>query len=66
VTAQVLHIAEAISRQKNNSAEMVSSMEKIRNTTGRLISSSHDMNAVVSSLKEDAFNLLVELKKFKV
>ena len=66
VTTQVLHIAEAISKQKNNSAEMVSSMEKIRNTTGRLISSSHDMNAAVSSLKEDAFNLLVELKKFKV
>ena len=66
VTTQVLHIAEAISKQKNNSAEMVSSMEKIRNTTGRLINSSNDMNAVVSSLKEDAFNLLVELKKFKV
>ena len=57
---------QAINKQKNNSAEMVRSMEKIRNTTGRLISSSHDMNAVVSSLKEDAFNLLVELKKFKV
>ena len=66
VTTQVLHIAEAISKQKSNSAGMVSSMEKIRETTGRLISSSHDMNAVVSSLKEDAFNLLVELKKFKV
>ncbi len=66
VTTELQHIAEAISRQKSNSAEMVSSMEKIRNTTGRLISSAHDMNAVVSSLKEDAFNLLVELKKFKV
>jgi methyl-accepting chemotaxis protein len=66
MTTQAYHIAEAISKHKNNSAEMVSSMEKIRNTTGRLINSSNDMNEVVGSLKEDAFNLLVELKKFKV
>lgn len=66
MTTQAYHIAEAISKHKNNSAEMVSSMEKIRNTTSRLINSSNDMNEVVSSLKEDSFNLLVELKKFKV
>jgi hypothetical protein len=45
---------------------MVISMEKIRKTTDRLITSSNDMNAVVGSLKEDAFNLLIEMKKFKV
>ena len=66
MTAQTYHIAEAISRHKDNSAEMVTSMEKIRNATSRLINSSNDMNDVVGSLKEDAFNLLVELKKFKV
>ncbi len=66
VTTQAFHIAEAISRQKMNSEEMVGSMGKIRNTTGRLIHSSNEVNQVVNALKEDAFNLLVELKKFKV
>ena len=66
VTTQAFHIAEAISNQKNNSAEMVKSVEKIRNTTGKLTSSANDMNAVVRALKEDAYNLLSELKKFKV
>jgi len=66
VTTQAFHIAEAISKQKGNSSEMVLSMEKIRKTTDRLITSSNDMNAVVGSLKEDAFNLLIEMKKFKV
>ncbi|NJD56277.1 MAG: HAMP domain-containing protein [Nitrospirae bacterium] len=66
ITTQTYHIAEAISRHKDNSAEMVTSMEKIRNATSRLINSSNDMNEVVGSLKEDSFNLLVELKKFKV
>jgi methyl-accepting chemotaxis protein len=66
MTTQVYHIAEAISKHKNNSAEMVVAMEKIRNAAGRLINSSSDMNEVVGSLKEDAFNLLVEVKKFRV
>jgi len=66
VTTQAFHIAEAISKQKANSSEMVLSMEKIRKTTDRLITSSNDMNAVVGSLKKDAFNLVIELKKFKV
>lgn len=66
VTTQAFHIAEAISKQKENSAEMVKSMEKIKNTTGKLTGSANDMNAVVSALKEDAFNLLLELKKFRV
>ena len=66
VTTQAVQIAEAISRQKDNSVDIIRSMEKIRATTDRLIQSSNDVNAVVGSLKEDAFNLLVELKKFKV
>jgi methyl-accepting chemotaxis protein len=66
MTTQVFHIAEAIKHQKNTSAEMVKSMEKIRETTESLIISSNEMNSAVGSLKEDAFNLLGELKKFKV
>jgi methyl-accepting chemotaxis protein len=66
VTTQAVHIAEAIGRQKGNSAEIVHSMEKIQHTTERLTHSSNEMNAAVISLKEDAFNLLMELKKFKV
>jgi len=66
VTTQALHIADAIGKQKENSAEMVRSIEKIKNTTGKLTSSANDMNAVVSALKEDAHNLLLELRKFKV
>jgi len=66
VTTQAFHIAEAISRQKDHNAEMVKSMEKIRNTTGKLTGSANDMNDVVRALKEDAYNLLLELKKFKV
>lgn len=66
ITTQAFHIAGAISKQKDNSAEMVKSVEKIKHTTGRLTGSANDMNAVVSALKEDAYNLLLELKKFKV
>lgn len=66
VTTQAVHIAEAIVSQKKNSAEMVKSVEKISNTYGKLTDSANDMNAIVSALKEDAYNLLQELKKFKV
>jgi len=66
VTRQAEQIAEATGRQKEKSIEIVKSMEKIRNTTGGLIDSSNDMNAVISSLKDEALNLLTELQKFKV
>lgn len=66
VTTQAFHITEAISKQKDNSADMVKSIQKIKNTTGKLTGSANDMNAVVSTLKSDAYNLLLELKKFKV
>lgn len=66
VTTQAFHIAEAIGKQKDNSAEMVKYMDKIKNTTGKLTGSAGDMDAVVTALKEDANNLLIELKKFKV
>jgi methyl-accepting chemotaxis protein len=41
-------------------------MEKIHDTTGELITSSHEMDTVIKSLKEEALNLLLEMKKFKV
>jgi methyl-accepting chemotaxis protein len=65
-TNQASHIAGATAKQKEKSIEMVQSMEKIQNSTGQLITASHEMNAVIKSLKEDAMNLLLELKKFKV
>jgi hypothetical protein len=41
-------------------------MEKILNTTSNLIQSSNAMNSVITSLKEEAVNLIEELHKFKV
>ncbi len=66
VTTQAFHIAQAIGKQKENSAEMVRSVDKIKSTAGQLTGSANDMNTVVSALKEDAHNLLLELKKFRV
>ncbi|MEJ2695025.1 MAG: methyl-accepting chemotaxis protein [Candidatus Sulfobium sp.] len=66
VTQQAGQIAEATGRQKQKSIEIVKSMEKIRSTTDNLIGSSNDMNAVITSLKEEALNLLTELQKFQV
>lgn len=66
VTQQAEQIAEATGRQKQKSIEIVKSMEKIRSTTDNLIGSSNDMNSVITSLKEEALNLLTELQKFKV
>jgi methyl-accepting chemotaxis protein len=65
-TNQASHIAGATAKQKEKSIEIVQSMEKIQNSTGQLITASHEMNTVINSLKEDAMNLLLELKKFKV
>lgn len=66
VTNQAFQIADAIGTQKENSAEIVHSMEKINNTTGKLILSANEMNSVVGALKEEAYNLLLELKKFRM
>ncbi len=65
VTQQAALIAEATGRQKDNSTEIVQSMEKIRSTTGKLIESSTEMSVVITSLKDEALNLLLELQKFK-
>lgn len=65
-TNQASQIARATAKQKEKSIEIVQSMEKIHNSTGELITASHQMNAVINSLKEEAMNLLLELKKFKV
>ncbi|MDP3297333.1 MAG: hypothetical protein Q8N09_07060 [Thermodesulfovibrionia bacterium] len=41
-------------------------MEKIRNTTGNLTTSSNEMYEAINSLKEGTLNLIGEVKKFKV
>ena len=46
--------------------DMVQSVEKIRTVTSDLTGSAHDMNSVITSLKEEAMSLLAELEKFKV
>lgn len=66
VTQQAAQIADATGKQKEKSVQIVKSMEKIRNTADNLIGSSNDMNSVITSLKEEALNLLTELQKFKV
>lgn len=65
-TNQASQIAGATAKQKEKSIEIVQSMEKIHSTTGKLIGSSHEMNEVINSLKDEALNLLAEIKKFKV
>jgi len=66
VTQQASQIADATRGQKEKSLAIVQSMEKIRLTTDELINSSHDMNVVIGSLKEEAVNLLKEMQKFTV
>lgn len=66
VTQQADHIAKATAKQLGGSAEIVQSMNKIQNTTGKLIQSSHEMSSAINSLKEEARNLLSELQKFSV
>lgn len=66
VAQQADQIAKATGRQKQRSAEIVRSMDKIQSTTGKLVSSAHEMNAAISALKEEAQNLLSELEKFSV
>lgn len=66
VTQQASQIANATSKQKEKSVDIVQSMDQILNTTEKLTSSSNQMNAVVSALKDEAMTLLKELNKFKV
>ncbi|MDP3297335.1 MAG: methyl-accepting chemotaxis protein [Thermodesulfovibrionia bacterium] len=66
VTNEASHIAASTGGQKEKSMDVVHLMEKIRNTTGNLTTSSNEMYEAVNSLKDEALNLLAELKKFKV
>jgi len=66
VTNEASHIAASTGRQKEKSMDVVHSMERIRNTTGNLTTSSNEMYEAINSLKDEALNLLAELKKFKV
>jgi methyl-accepting chemotaxis protein len=66
VTDQASQIANATGKQKERSIEIVRAMEKILSTTGNLIHSSNEMNSVISSLKEEAGNLVQEIHRFKV
>jgi len=66
VSQQASQIAGATAKQKEKSISIVRSMEQLHLTSDELIGSGNEMNAVVSSLKEEAMNLLKELQKFKV
>jgi len=66
VTQQASEIANATSMQKDKSLDIIQSVEMIRNVTAEMTGSANNMNAVISSLKEEAMSLLTELEKFKV
>lgn len=66
VTQQASQIANATAKQKEKSLDIVQSVEKIRSVTNNLTGSANSMNSVITSLKEEAENLLAELEKFKV
>ncbi|MHB8881589.1 MAG: methyl-accepting chemotaxis protein [Thermodesulfovibrionales bacterium] len=66
VTDQASQIANATNSQKEKSIAIVQAMDKMRSTTGNLIHSSNEMNLVISSLREEAMNMVKELHKFKV
>jgi methyl-accepting chemotaxis protein len=66
VTQQASQIANATAQQKEKSLDIVQSVEMIRNVTDDLTGSANSMNSVITSLKEEAENLLAELEKFKV
>jgi len=66
VTQQASQIANTTAKQKEKNLDIVQSVGEIRNVTENLTGSAHSMNAVVSSLKEEAVSLLAELEKFKV
>ncbi|TAN38054.1 MAG: HAMP domain-containing protein [Nitrospirae bacterium] len=66
VTDQASQIANATNSQKEKSIRIVQAMDKMMSTTGNLIHSSNEMNLVISSLREEAMNMVKELHKFKV
>lgn len=66
VTYQASQIAVATGRQKEESEKILQSMDKINKETGKLVGSSEDMNAVITSLKTEAMKLQAELQKFKI
>jgi methyl-accepting chemotaxis protein len=66
VSQQASQIADATSRQKEKSVDIVQSVEMIRNVNDEMADSAHNMNSVITSLKEEAMSLLSELEKFKV
>ncbi len=66
VSQQASQIAGATAKQKEKSISIVQSMEQLHLTSDELVGSGNEMNAVISSLKEEAMNLLKELQKFKV
>jgi len=66
VTQQASQIANATAMQKEKSLDIVQSVEMIRNVTNDMTGSAHNMNSVITSLKEEAMSLLAELEKFKV
>lgn len=66
VSRQAGQITFAINSQKQKSAEIVSTTEKIQKTTADLIASATEMDRSISSLSKDAKTLLTEIQKFKV
>jgi len=66
VSKQAGQITFAINSQKQKSAEIVSTTEKIQKTTADLIASATEMDRSISSLSKDAKTLLTEIQKFKV
>ncbi len=66
VTEQAAQIADATATQKAKSLDIVRSVQKIHKVTDNLTTSAHNMNSIITSLKEDAESLLAELDKFTV
>ncbi len=66
ITGQVEKIAGDTQSQKQGSGEIVQSIDKIKSSTGKLVDTSNSMSTTINSLKEEAENLLFELRKFKI
>ena len=66
VSRQASQISTATGKQKEKSIAIVESMEKIHSTSDNLIRSGNEMNVVIKALRDEAQNLVSELKKFRV
>jgi methyl-accepting chemotaxis protein len=66
ITKQVDVIAKDTQTQKTESGEIIQSIDVIKDSTNKLVSTSNDMSSTVNSLKEEADNLLSEIRKFKI